>query len=76
MSTTGNSSTENIASRFTPNCIKTVAKVERSPVTGEVLGIPVFFTVDQIRTFGLVPEGIEAVVVSADRGRILIYPVE
>ena len=76
MSTTGNSSTENIASRFTPNCTKTVAKVERSPVTGEVLGIPAFITVDQIQTFGLVPGGIEAVVLKADRGRFLIYPVE
>jgi len=76
MSTTGDSPNQNVASRLTPNCIKTVSKVERSPVTGEVLGIPVFITVDQIQTFGLVPEGIEAVVLKADRGRFLIYPVE
>ena len=76
MSTTGDSPNQNVASRLTPNCTKTVAKVERDPMTGEIHGIPIFITVDQIQTFGLVPEGIEAVVLKADRGRFLIYPVE
>lgn len=76
MSTIENSHNQNISSRLIPNCTKTVAKVERSPVTGEVLGIPVYITVDQIQAFGLVPEGIEAVVIKADRGQIQICPVE
>jgi hypothetical protein len=75
MSTTEDSSHESISQGLTPNCTKTVAEVERNPETGEVLGIPVFITVDQIQAFGLVPEGIEAVVLKADRGRILIFPV-
>ena len=76
MSTTEDSSQKGISQGLTPYCTRTAAKVERNPETGEVLGIPVFITVDQIQAFGLVPEGIEAVEFKADRGRILIFPVE
>ena len=76
MSTSKDSSHGSISLGLTQNCTKTVAKVERNPETGEVHGIPVFITTDQIQTFGLIPEGIDTVVLKADRGRILICPVE
>ena len=76
MSTTGSSANNNDAPGLVPNCTKTVAKVECDPMTGEVLGIPTFITADQIRAFGLIPDGIEAAVVKADHGRILIFPVK
>ena len=75
MSTTEDSSYSENSPGLIPNCTKTVAEVERDPTTGAVQGIPVFITAEQIQAFGLVPEGIEAVVLQADRGRILIFPV-
>lgn len=76
MSTIEGSSHSENSPGLIPNCTKTVAEVERNPTTGDVRGIPVFITAEQIQAFGLIPEGIEAVVIQADRGRILIFPVE